>query len=134
MDGLTGASVGERVKSFLNKQPCRGILLTVPGLWEAWFWLVSDLLNTGSEHLFTSAPMVYSASGYCWSDAISRSILRKADTVPRLAKSAGLFMRDECHLGIWKALDEKFVQHERWSGARDTWMRAVVSRTPAAMQ
>jgi hypothetical protein len=124
MNAANAAATVQSVKTFLSRQPCQGILLSLPGEWDAWFGL--DVMWTGSA--FVHGPM--ESTWACWRtlpDCLWRCTLRKQAITPQLRNSVRLLLeiRDET-MGIWEALHGVIQQHERWSVARRTWIRAAV--------
>ena len=122
------ASVVDKIHSFLSRQPCRGILVTVPGEWEAWFWLGHRWQPDIPKYFWVLAPMVYTGD---WADAIRRGILQEQATVPPFPQRVSYHL-DERATDILIALNNKILQRERWTASRGTWMRVVVLRTPNA--
>ena len=112
------ASVVDKVKAFLTRQSGRGILVTVPGEWEAWF-----CLGFRPESLCALAPM---GCPSWWAGDIRRSILQERAAMPPSRQNVCYSVCSGVYRDVWTALNERILQHERWCGARHTWMRAVV--------
>ena len=124
------APVMANIHSFLSRQPCRGILVTVPGEWEAWFWLGRRWQPDSPRYLWVLAPMVYTGD---WANAIRRGILQEQATVPPFPQRGVSYNLDGGPpTDILMALNDKILQRERWTAFRGTWMRAVAWRTANA--
>lgn len=121
---MSAPLVVRNVKSFLSRQPCQGILVSLPGQWDAWFWL--DTMWTESVYVLGPAESTW-ASWRTVPDLMRQCILREQATTPRLPNSIRYLMDiSVATMAIWQALDEVMQQHERWSRARRTWLKSVV--------
>lgn len=118
------AATVENVKAFLRRQPHCGMFLVVPGEWEAW------LKYHGPDrrsHVHISGPPC-DEGRHVWPD-LARGHLRNRDYAPKTRHRVRYYVMDLMtpHKLVWEALEGLVQQHQRWTVARDVWMRAVIS-------
>jgi hypothetical protein len=116
----------QKVKSFLQRQPYRGIFLVLPGEGEAWL-RVASFEPSGNDHVLVAPLPPLRDDGLDWADYFRRCMLR--DTEPgQHALIAPPYFVDPYpqNRDLWEALADIIDHHLRWTKARRTWMRAVV--------